>query len=116
MRSEEQTSLPIYFNQPNGTQLMVVPTPNSTINATARGIKRPNSLTVDTSGTWLSTNAGSLLLKACLVVSEQWDVSDERIPMWKQEYAEDLIGRRHEFRHLMRSDFQLWQPPPQKAA
>lgn len=102
-------SLPIYWSPYTETHIYLAPTPNAAMVATARGIKRPDSLTVDTGGTWISQNAGSLLFKACLVVAEQFNIADERIPMWKTEYAEDLALRRHEFLHLIRHEFSLSQ-------
>lgn len=103
---------PLYWSPYTTTTIYVAPTPSSTLTATARGIKRPNSVVTDTSGSWLSLNCGSLLLKACLVVSEQFNVSDERIGGWKTEYAEDLALRRIEFRHLLHKDYDL-PPLPQ---
>ena len=110
--STTSTGTPLYFAPLTTTTIQVAPTPSANLTATARGIKRPNSVVTDTSGSWLSLNCGSLLLKACLVVSEQFNISDERIPGWKQEYAEDLAARRIEFRHLLHKDYDL-PPLPQ---
>jgi hypothetical protein len=115
--STSTTGTPLYWAPYTTTTVYVAPTPSSTLTATARGIKRPASVVTDTAGSWLSLNCGSLLLKACLVVSEQFNVSDDRVPGWKSEYAEDLAQRRIEFRHLLHRDYDLPmmpQPPEGK--
>lgn len=103
---------PLYWAPYTTTTIYIAPTPSATTTATARGIKRPTSIITDTAGSWLSLNCGSLLLKACLVVSEQFNIADERIGGWKAEYAEDLEARRIEFRHLLHKDYDL-PPLPQ---
>lgn len=105
-------SAPLYWAPYTSSTIYLAPPPDAAYTATARGIKRPNSVVTDTSGSWLSLNCGSLLLKACLVVSEQFNISDERINGWKTEYAEDLALRRVEFRHLLHKDYDL-PPLPQ---
>ena len=108
---------PLYWAPYTTTTVYIAPPPSATVTATARGIKRPNSVVTDTSGSWLSLYCGSLLHKACLVVAEQFNIVDERIPMWKTEYAEDLAARRIEFRHLLHKDYDLPalpQPPEGK--
>ena len=108
---------PLYWAPYTTTTVYIAPPPSATVTATARGIKRPNSVVTDTSGSWLSLYCGSLLHKACLVVTEQFNIVDERIPMWKTEYAEDLAARRIEFRHLLHKDYDLPalpQPPEGK--
>ena len=108
------TGTSLYWAPYTTTTVYVAPPPSSTLTATARGIKRPNSVVTDTTGSWLSLYCGSLLQKACLVVAEQFNIVDERIPMWKAEYAEDLAARRIEFRHLLHKDYDLPalpQPP-----
>ena len=115
--STTSTGTPLYWAPLTTTTLQIAPTPSATVTATARGVKRPTSLVTDTSGSWLSLYCGSLLQKACLVVAEQFNIVDERIPMWKTEYAEDLAARRIELRHLLHKDFDLPalpQPPEGK--
>lgn len=113
--SASTNGTPLYWAPLTTTTIHIAPTPSATVTATARGIKRPNSVVTDTSGSWLSLNCGSLLHKACLVVSEQFNVSDDRIPQWKTEYAEDLVRRRLELRELLRKDYDLpvLTPPSQ---
>ena len=108
---------PLYWAPYTTTTIYIVPTPSATLTATARGIKRPTSVVTDTAGSWLSLNCGSLLLKACLVVAEQFNIADDRVTGWKIDYAEDLAARRIEFRHLLHHDYDLPalpQPPEGK--
>lgn len=111
------TGTPLYWAPYTTTTVYIAPPPSSALTATARGIKRPASVVTDITGSWLSLYCGSLLLKACLVVAEQFNIVDERILMWKTDYAEDLAARRIEFRHILHKDYDLPalpQPPEGK--
>lgn len=110
------TGTPLYWaNYPHSAatqqRIYVAPTPSTSLSCVALGLKRPTSLVVDTNGTWLSYNAAHLLYLATLVKSEQFNESDERIAMWKTEYAEELARKRLEFASLITPDFALGQMP-----
>lgn len=108
--------VPLYWAPYTDTAIYLAPTPNAAYTAAGRGVMRPGSLVDNEEGTWLSKYCGSLLLHACLVVTEQFEIADERIEMWKKEYAEDLDARRLELRHLIRHDYDLPpMPAPQQA-
>lgn len=102
-----QTGTPLYWAPLTTTTVQIAPTPSTTLAATARGVKRPNSVVTDTTGSWLSLYCGSLLLKACLVVAEQFNLAMTEAKDWKAEYAEDLALRRLELQHLMHKDYGL---------
>lgn len=109
--STANTGTPLYWAPYTLTtttpQVYIAPTPSATRSATGWGLKRPASLVTDTSGTWLSLNAGRLLYLATLVAGEQHNVSDERIAMWKTEYAEELARKRIEFQGMISPEFAL---------
>lgn len=91
---------PKYYAELSETQWVVAPAPDDTSLWQANMISRPVSLVTDSDGTFLSTNAGNLLLYACLLTSEQFGVADERIPVWKDTYAEALLTTRVELRSI----------------
>lgn len=96
--------LPKYYAELNTTQVIVGPAPNAAVAAaggTMRYLKRPNSVVVDVAGSWLSLNVGDLLLHACLVAADKFNVADERLAMWRGEYDRLLGSARHDFRHLL---------------
>lgn len=96
---------PKYFaDDYSETTYLIAPSPNLTVTAEALFTKRPNSLVVDTSGTWLSQKVGDVLLHACLISVDKFGVADERIPMWNGEYAKLLASARLDLKHLLRGD------------
>jgi hypothetical protein len=105
--SVTEEAQPRYFSPYSTTQFYVAPTPDADYPAIAYGIKRPDSLAANHGGTWLSQNAGRLLYLATLVNIEQFDIADERVEMWKKEYAEELGRKRVELRHLITPEFML---------
>lgn len=112
--STSSTSAPLYWAQishATTAQIFVAPTPDAIYTCTGRGIKRPTSLVTDTSGTWLSQNCGTLLANACLVATQLFQVADERIPIWRDEYGAELQRKLFELRHLRAMDFELGQFP-----
>lgn len=96
------TNTPKFYAELNETQLLVAGTPGAGIagaNGTMRHLKRPASI-VDTPTTWLGTNVGDLLMHACMVAAEKFGMNDERIQMWRGEYAKLLQGALIQFANL----------------
>ena len=94
-----------YISDLNETQWLVVPTPNATRTGQARFIKRPTSIITDTAGTWVSLRFGDVLFHACLIASEAYLKADDRMAMWKKEYAETLLpAAKREARSILRKD------------
>jgi hypothetical protein len=107
--STTEKDVPYYWSHYGATKIYFAPTAANDYAATARGLKRPVSLVIDTAGTWLSQNAGRLLYLATIINVEQFSVSDERIEMWKKEYADELQRKRIEFRHMITPEYMLPQ-------
>ena len=85
------TSTPKYYAEYSESDWFIAGTPASGLVVTARYISRPLGLSAITATTWLSTNVGDLLFYACLACSEQFLKADNRIAMWKQDYADRLV-------------------------
>ena len=106
------TGEPKFYCELTSTTWGVAPTPNANRTGQARYIIRPASIVTDTSGTWISLNFGDLLLRACLVMAEAFEKADDRIPVWKTEYAELLALAKREARALLRQDGSPLAPTP----
>lgn len=87
------------------SQFWIAPSPNLTVTGEALMTKRPDSLVTDTTGTWLSENVGDVLLDACLIRADLFNVADERIATWRVEYEKKLATARLAFAHLLRRPY-----------
>lgn len=103
--ANDTTALPKYFTDHSSTQWYIGGTPSLASVVTARCIVRPTGLSSGNSTTWLSTNAGDLLYFACLAVSEQFLKADERVALWKADYAERLQVAKQELKLEDRVDY-----------
>jgi len=93
---------PKYFaDDYSTTTYLISPNPNLSVTAEALFTKRPASLVADTTGTWLSNNVGDVLLHACLISVEKYNLADERVPLWKTEYAALLASARATLKDLL---------------
>jgi len=93
---------PKYFaDDYSPTEYLISPNPNLTVTAEALFTKRPVSLVTDTTGTWLSNNVGDVLLHACLISVEKYNLADERIALWVAEYGKLLAAARVTLRDLL---------------
>ena len=106
------TATPKYYADYSPTQWYIAGTPASALTVTVRGVVRPAGLTSVVTTTWLSTTVGDLLLYACLVGSEQYLKADERVGLWKAEYAERLQAARVELMAQTRKDYLPLAPAP----
>ena len=98
------TGTPKFLADYDSTTWKVAPTPSSTVTGKALYVKRPTSI-VDGATSWLGTNAGLLLFRACLANSEKFIKNDKRVALWEADYKETLAASYTEFRHLIRPDF-----------
>lgn len=84
-------AMPRYYAEADEANWLVAPLPDAVYTLTARWVSRPAPLVVTANETnWLSNNVGDLLFKACLAESEEFLKSDDRIAVWKTDYAELL--------------------------
>lgn len=102
---------PLYYAELNQTQWMISPPPVQEIAVNCRYTRRPDGLSGTTATTWLSTNVPDALLYACLIAAEEYLKSDERLPVWKQKYGEEILpSARHEVSKIVKVDYN--QPRP----
>lgn len=108
------TSTPKYVAEYSDDNWLVAGTPASGLTVTIRYNQRPAGMTSGNPTTWLGTHVGDLLFFACLMLSEMYLKGDERIAMWKQEYAERLAASRRELKADKRSDYMPMTAIPTK--
>lgn len=106
------TATPKYFTEYSDTQWYLAGTPASGLTYTVRYIKRPTGLTSGNTTSWLGTHVGDVLLYACLITSEQFLKADDRMPLWKTEYAAHLNAAKKELRRTDRNDYSPIESTP----
>lgn len=97
--------LPLFWAEDTPTAYLLGPTPNFTGSGYANVHIRPNSLNVDTGGTWLSKNAGDVLFAACMKQAELFGMAMAEAKDWNAEFNTALGLARFEFRSLIRNDY-----------
>ena len=111
-KESSTTSAPKYFSEYDDTTWFIAGTPASGLVTTIRYIKRPDGLSSTNTTTWLSTYVGDLLLYACLSIAEQYLKADERVGIWKADYAERLGAAKLELKPETRADYMSLDPAP----
>ena len=116
MRHGSTTGNPKDYADLDANTYLVGPIPTAPVSATALVTRRPNSLAIDTSGTFLSTRAGDCLFKACLVEAGIY-LEKEAKEQAKLEaaYGTALNSARFELRALRRRDYSPLAPQPTAA-
>lgn len=110
---ETATAEPQYYAEYTETEFFMVPPPDDAYAFELRQIQTPEALAPGNQTTWLGTNAGDLLLYACLLASDEFLISDaEDLNTWRQSYGELMPGRKIELRRQWRGDYD----PVQSAA
>lgn len=99
------TASPKYFAEYSSTQWYIAGTPSGTNVVTSRCIISPAGLTSGNPNTWLSNYMGDLLLQACLTESEAFLKADNRIVVWKGDYAERLQAAKKVLKQADRTDY-----------
>lgn len=93
----------------NGSTLIVSPVPDSDYSVELHYLYKPNSLTTDTTGTWISTNARNALLYGSLVEAYTFMKGDaDLMQQYEQRFNLEVLrlknqaearGRRDEYRY-----------------
>jgi len=97
---------PKYFAEDySATEMWLAPAPNLSVTAEAFYLKRPNSIITDINGTWISLNAGDLLLAACMIAGERYNIDMEKMTMWLTDYPLLLASAYTQFEHLLPKNF-----------
>jgi len=106
-------ALPKYYadNVKNlsGSTIIVAPVPDANYSVELNYLYKPNSITTDTTGTWLSSNARNALIYACLVEGYMFMKGDaELLTVYENRYNQEIErlknraegrGRRDEYRY-----------------
>lgn len=95
--------LPRYYWEESETLFGFVQACNQAYGYSLRYLKRPDDLTESNPTNWLATNAGDMLLYACLVESEKMLMSDERVAVWQGDYAQKIKTGKEELINLIRA-------------
>lgn len=116
---------PRYYNETNETAIKVAPPPGSTLTVTYDLISRPKQIgaandSTHAATTFLSTYYGDILVIACLIESERFELADDRVAVWQAAYAEKMPGAMRELERNRRA-YAFGPPiptpaPPQPAA
>jgi hypothetical protein len=101
------TSAPKYYAETNETDWLLSPIPDAIYTLNARGVTRPTRLSGSQTTTWLSTHQDDLLFKACLAEAEGFLKSDDRVPMWVQQYVDALPLAKRETYELLNQRYNL---------
>lgn len=101
------TAPPKYYSEHTETDWLLSPIPDAVYTLNARGITRPDGLSVGTSNTWLGDNAGDLLFKGCLAEAEGFLKSDDRKGMWMQDYTGLLPVVKRELYEMLGQHYDL---------
>lgn len=103
---ETATAEPQYYAEYTETEFFMVPPPDDAYAFELRQIQTPEALAPGNQTTWLGTNAGDLLLYACLLASDEFLISDaEDLNTWRQSYGELMPPRKIELRRQWRGDY-----------
>lgn len=101
------TGVPKFFaDDYSATEWLIGPTPAAGPNYSGEAVvlKRPASI-VDTSPSWLGTNVGDLLFKACQIEANIYMVADERLDTLRTEFKDALTLNLRDLRSLIRTDY-----------
>jgi len=101
------TAPPKYYSEQTETDWLLSPIPDGTYTLNARGVTRPESLSVGQDTTWLSLHQDDLLFKACLAESEKFLKADDRVEIWKTDYTDSLPLAKRETYELLNQRYNL---------
>lgn len=103
---------PKYFaDDYSETQYWFAPNPNLTVTAEGSVTARPASI-VSATTTFIGTNLGDLLLAACAIAAERFNLGWDESKDWMQEYAMLVASARVDLRELLRRDNSPLAPMP----
>lgn len=101
--------LPKYYAHETDTDIILGPVPDAVYTLNFRGTTRLTPLDSGTpsSTNWLSLHQDDMLFKACLAEAESFLKSDDRAPIWFEQYSGALPLAKKETYELMKARYQL---------
>jgi hypothetical protein len=102
------TGAPRFYAELDEDNWALAPIPDAVYTVNTRGVTRLSPLVKTTNETnWLSLHMDDLLFKVCLAEAERFLKSDDRVPIWEQDYMSALPLAKKETYELMQSRYQL---------
>lgn len=99
---------PLYYAEQSEADIILAPIPDAAYTLNFRGTTRLQPLDSVTNTTnWLSLHMDDLLFKACLAEAEGFLKSDDRQPIWFEQYSSALPLAKKETYELLQSRYQL---------
>lgn len=83
---------PTHYAEDSETQFIVAPIPDAIYAVKIRYRKYPDVLSSTTENSWIGTNFGDGLFKACLAEAEKFIEDDNRSQMWEADYLKEVPG------------------------
>lgn len=101
------TAAPRFYCELEEANWAVAPIPDAVYTLNTRGTTRPTALTAGNPTTWLSLHQDDLLFKACLAEAEGFLKSDDRIPVWTEQYTAMLPLAKRECYTMLQERYNL---------
>lgn len=102
------TGIPKYYCEIDQDNWALAPIPDAIYTVNTRGTTRLEPLVATTQETnWLSLHQSDLLFKACLAEAEGFLKSDDRIPVWTEQYTSALPLAKRETYTLLQERYNL---------
>jgi hypothetical protein len=101
------TAAPRYYAELNETDWLLAPIPDAIYTVNTRGTTRPTRLSASNTTTWLSLHQDDILFKACLAEAEGFLKSDDRVPMWTEQYTAALPLAKRETYTMLQERYNL---------
>lgn len=101
------TAAPRYYAELDETDWALAPIPDAIYTVNTRGTTRPTRLSAMNTTTWLSLHQDDMLFKACLAEAEGFLKSDDRVPMWAEQYVNALPLAKRETYTMLQERYNL---------
>ena len=102
------TGIPKYYCELSQDNWALAPIPDAIYTVNTRGTTRLEPLDSVTNTTnWLSLHQSDLLFKACLAEAEGFLKSDDRVPLWEEQYVSQLPLAKRETYTLLQERYNL---------
>lgn len=111
--NEAADALPKYYAELDETSWFFAVAPDQTYTVNVSYLSRPDPLAVGNENNWLSDNAYDILFKAALAEAEKFLISDERAPMWEQDYISHIDATKKELSGLYGNQYDRLGTVPQ---
>jgi hypothetical protein len=107
MQTPNTLGSPRYYAEETETTWTIAPISDAAYTINVRGTTRPTRLSAGNTTTWLSLHQDDLLLKACLAEAEKFLKSDDRAPIWTEDYVGALPLAKRETYTMLASRYNL---------